>query len=519
MTPVWSIDPRTGAEVEELGEETSPSDLDGKCQSAADAASALEAMEPTARAAMLRSMADNLDDDHDAIVRLADRETALGADRLKGELARTSYQLRLFADVVLEGSYLEATIDHAADTPMGPRPDLRRYLLPIGTVAVFAASNFPLAFSVPGGDTASALAAGCAVVVKAHEAHPATSRRCLEALARGAATAGAPDGTVTLVYGQEAGRRLVTHPAIRAVGFTGSLSGGRALFDLASTRPTPIPFYGEMGSVNPVIVTRPAAAERASEIAQGYVASFTLGTGQFCTKPGLLFVPTGPDGDRLKAAIAEAAATAAAAPMLSRRIRDSFEERAQLLASLPGVRPLTSTPKDEGSPGFTSTSRLLVTTTASLAGEAGPWLREECFGPVSVVVDYSTEDDLVTAVESLDASLTVTLHVGVNETGLPNRLVPVIQRRAGRVLYNGFPTGVAVSWAMNHGGPYPATTSELHTSVGVAAMRRFLRPICYQNAPAALLPPPLREENPWSIPRRIDGHLTLPHGWPAAQGK
>jgi NADP-dependent aldehyde dehydrogenase len=297
-THVLSIDPRTGEPVQDLGLETTVEEVDAVCQRALSAAVPLDRLGPSGRAGLLRAVADALESDREGIVAVADRETALGPVRLNGELTRTTYQLGLFADMLEEGSYLEVVIDHAGDTAMGPRPDLRRMLVPLGPVAVFGAGNFPLAFGAPGGDSAAALAAGCPVVLKAHPSHPATYARVTEVMARAAQAAGAADGTVAVVFGVPAGGALVRHPSIRAVGFTGSLRGGRALYDLAAARPEPIPFYGELGSINPVVVTAAAVAARGAEIAAGAVASYTLGNGQFCTKPGLVFVPAGSAGSR-----------------------------------------------------------------------------------------------------------------------------------------------------------------------------------------------------------------------------
>lgn len=492
---VTSTDPRTGEVVEQVAEETTEAGVDALCQRALAAFGAFEAMGRAGRARMLTEMADALEADREAIVALADRESALGQTRLNGELTRTAFQLRLFAGVLTDGGYLEATIDHAGDTGMGPRPDLRRMLIPLGPVAVFGSSNFPLAFSVAGGDTASALAAGCPVVIKAHPAHPATSQRVFDRLA-----SIAPEGVVGLVHGQDAGLALVRHPAIRAVGFTGSLRGGRALFDIASSRPDPIPFYGELGSLNPLVVTPAAVAERAADIAAGYVGSVTMGVGQFCTKPGLAFVPA--NSAELLDALVEAAGATAAGWMLSAGIRDAFNAGLSTLADQPGVSELAAS-KAAPDGGFSVTPRLLRVAAKDLAGP----LLEECFGPTAVVAEYADDDELLGALRRLEGSLTASLHIGAGETELPGKVAELMTRRAGRIVYNGYPTGVAVTWAMHHGGPYPSTTSELHTSVGTTAIRRFVRPICYQNAPEALLPVELRDGFT-GIPRRVDGTLT-----------
>jgi NADP-dependent aldehyde dehydrogenase len=499
---VVSIDPRTGDAVEKVTEQTSAADLDAACEAARAAYPALEAMGRDGRARLLRAMADGLEGDRDAIVALADRESALGPTRLGGELTRTCYQLRLFAEALEDGGYVEATIDHPGDTAMGPRPDLRRMLTPMGPVAVFAVSNFPLAFSVPGGDTASALAAGCPVVVKAHPAHPATSARCAERMVAAARECGAPDGTIAVVYGQDAGTRLVTHPAIRAVGFTGSLAGGRALFDLANSRPDPIPFYGELGSLNPMVVTPAAAAERAEKIADGFLTSFTMGVGQFCTKPGLLFVPAGADGDLLRAKLADGAAQAPSGWMLSEGIRDAFEAGTARLRTQSGVDDLASSTADLAA-GYSARPQVFAVAATDLTGP----LLEECFGPAAVVATYRDERDLTAALARVEGSLTATVHTGDGESDLPGRLADLLAHKAGRIIFNGFPTGVAVAWAMNHGGPYPASTAEAHTSVGISAIRRFLRPVCFQDSPEALLPAELRDDNPGGIPQRVDGRL------------
>lgn len=321
--PVWSVDPRTGKQREQVAVEAGAAAVDAAVRAAATALPALA--DRGARARLLRGAAGLLEESAAEVIATADAETALGVPRLTGELARTAFQLRAFADIVDEGAFLDVIIDHPdpAAVPI-PRPDLRRWKIPLGVVAVYAASNFPLAFSVPGGDTASALAAGCPVVVKAHPDHPATSALCADLLRRAAVAAGLPADTVVLVHGFEAGVELVKHPLVAAAGFTGSIPGGRALFDAAAARPRPIPFYGELGSLNPVVVTEAAAAERAEQIGAGLAGSFTLGSGQFCTKPGLVLTPAGADGDRLVAALTEAAGAAGPGVLLDPRMRENF---------------------------------------------------------------------------------------------------------------------------------------------------------------------------------------------------
>jgi NADP-dependent aldehyde dehydrogenase len=377
---------------------------------------------------------------------------------------------------------------------MGPRPDLRRMLVPLGPAAVFGASNFPLAFSVPGGDTASAIAAGCPVIIKAHGSHPATSQLCFDVLDTAARQAGAPSGTVGIVHGLQAGADLVAHPAIRAAAFTGSTAGARALLAVIEQRPDPIPFYGELSSLNPVVVTAAAAADRAERIGADLAGSFTLGAGQFCTKPGLAFVPAGPDGDTLVAATRAAIAPLSPMVMLNEGIADAYERGATRLAAAVA-----------GSPPSRGTPALLTTTAANLPPEA----TEECFGPVTVIARYADERELFDALDRLPGSLTATIHRGPDETDLPSQVTRKLQPRTGRIIYDGYPTGVAVAWAQHHGGPWPSTNTQ-HTSVGTTAIRRFLRPIAWQNAPAELLPAELGDDY-HSIPRRIDGILQPAH--------
>jgi NADP-dependent aldehyde dehydrogenase len=502
---VVSIDPRTGETVEVVAQETTTAEVDQLCAAALAAGPALEGMGRDGRAALLNALADALEARREDVVAVADRESGLGATRLNGELTRTTYQLRLFAEVISEGSYLEATIDHPGDTPMGPRPDLRRMLLPIGPVAVFGASNFPLAFSVPGGDTASALAAGCPVIVKAHGSHPATSQLVFDVLADAARAAGAPDGTLGIVHGVQAGAELVAHPAIRAVGFTGSVNGGKALLTIIESRPDPIPFFGELSSLNPVVVTPAAAAERAGDIATGLVGSFTLGGGQFCTKPGLVFVPAGAEGDAVVDGMAEAISGVAAPVLLNEGIAASYDRISAQLAAAPGVAKLAEGGRPEGG-GFRATPLLLTTTAADLPAQ----VTEECFGPVAVVARYDGEKALFAALQAMPSSLTATVLRGGGETDLPLAVSEELRGRAGRLVYDAYPTGVAVSWAQHHGGPWPSTNSQ-HTSVGTSAIRRFLRPVTWQGAPAEVLPAELTDDYT-GIPRRIDGVLQLPHG-------
>lgn len=469
---------------------------------AAGAADAVGAASDDTRAAWLRAIADTLDAHADELVDVADAETHLGSQRLTGEVARTTGQLRLFADVITEGSYLEAVIDHAVPTATPPRPDLRRVLHPIGPVAVFSASNFPFAFSVAGGDTASALAVGCPVVVKAHSGHLELSRRTADFVLEALERAGAPAGVFALVTGREAGQALVVDPVIQAVGFTGSVAGGRALFDLAVSRPDPIPFYGELGSINPVVLTVGAAAARASELASGLAASFTLGAGQFCTKPGVVFVPS---GSGFESAVAQATARTSGGKLLTDRIAEAFPVGVGSIADDPEVTVVAGDVRQENV--LDGARPVVLGTTAAAVAARPEKLLEECFGPATLLVSYGSDDELFAALDRVPGSLTATVHAEPGED--ISDLVSVLRERAGRLLFDGWPTGVAVNWAQHHGGPWPATTS-LFTSVGATAARRFQRPVAYQNAPAAVLPAALRDENPLRIPRRIDGVIELP---------
>jgi NADP-dependent aldehyde dehydrogenase len=474
-------------------------DIESVLSAAAAAAGPAAASTPAERAGWLDAVADALDAAAAELIPLAAAETHLPeAPRLKGELARTTFQLRLFGDVLRDGAFLGATVDHAdPEWPMGPRPDIRRVLVPIGPTLVFAASNFPFAFSVAGGDTASALAAGCPVVLKAHPGHEELSTQTGEIVRAALAAAGAPEGLFAVIHGVDAGVTALKDPRIAAASFTGSVAGGRALFDIAVARPTPIPFYGELGSVNPVVVTPGAVAARGAAIAKGYAGSLSLGAGQFCTKPGLLFLP---EGHGLEEELRAAVTAVAAQPMLNERIADGFTHRLSELSAAPGVEVLVEG-GDDG-PVFNPS---LLTTTAKAFAQGDAAVREECFGPASLVVTYTDQAELLEVLDGLEPGLTATVQGEESEAELVRDLLPALTRLAGRLLWNDWPTGVTVSWAQQHGGPYPATTAPTTTSVGTAAIERFLRPVAWQGFPDALLPEPLREANPWQLPRRVDG--------------
>ena len=496
-----TTNPTTGVTTDAGIVLTSDAELEAITTAAAAAAVELARHDREWRAALLESMAEALEERRTELVDVAREETGLGDPRLNGELSRTVFQLRLFAEAVREGGFLEAMIDHAGDTPLGPGPDVRRLLIPIGPVAVFGSSNFPFAFSVPGGDTASALAAGNPVVMKAHSAHLLTSRLSFEALRAGAERAGAPAGTVGIVYGQSAGAALVAHPAIRAAGFTGSLGAAQRLQQSIDGREIPIPLYGELQSVNPVIVTAGALAANGETLSAGLAGSVTGSGGQLCTKPGLVFLPEGELGDQFAESLAVAIGAQPPHVLLGERVHENFERVRAELQAANGVTELAR--GESGGHGYSSAAAVLSVGIADFAADH----TEEAFGPLVVLVRYSDVAQIEAGLRVVPGSLTATIHAAADETELTAHLAELVAPIAGRLLFGGFPTGVRVSWAQHHGGPWPATNS-LHTSVGVTAIRRFLRPMVWQDAPEAVLPVELREGNR-SVPRRVDGVLQL----------
>lgn len=502
MTAVTSVNPATG---ERRGTDLVESDAEGVRRVCATAASLSD---PTlsesaltsrpVRAAALRAAADAFEYNRNAVVTIADSETALGQARLNSELTRVCFQLRLFADVLDEGSYLELTIDHAGPTDMGPRPDLRRMLVPTGPVAIFGSSNFPLAFSVPGGDTVAAIAAGCPVVVKGHPAHPLTSHLCAEIMRGAFASVGLPADALQLVFGFEAGRRLVLDPDVTAVSFTGSLSGGRALLDLIATRDDPIPFYGELSGINPAVITPGGASQLADQIAHGLATAVTASAGQLCTKPGVVLVPMGESGDDVVNALATRISDVGPAPLLTSGIAKAYHRR---LAELAGPTATIA----QGAPGGDG-FEVRASVSQVSAADAPDTVWKETFGPTTTVVRYADEAQMFDALRRVPGTLAISVQHGDGEDDLVKRIADALTPRAGRLVFNAQTTGVAVSWAQHHGGPWPSTNSS-HTSVGPTAIRRFLRPVVYQDAPVAVLPAELRDEAS-SLPRRIDGRLT-----------
>jgi NADP-dependent aldehyde dehydrogenase len=455
------------------------------------------------RDAFLRLLADKLDQNATELANVASAETGLPLARLTGEVARTSGQLRLYGAAAARGDWLDARIETALpDRKPLPKPDHRSMLRPLGPVVVFGSSNFPFAYSVAGGDTASAFAAGCPVIVKAHPAHPGTSELVGQLVRAAVAESGLPEGSFSLLFdaGFEVGQALVKHPKVKAVGFTGSLKGGRALADLAAARPEPIPVYAEMGSVNPVFILPGALAERATAIVEGLAASATVGVGQFCTNPGVIVVERSGAGEKFIADLAAKLSATAPGVMLTPGIQKNFSTNTQKRAAAPGVRPLVSA---ASKPGCAAPVWFETEAAVFLREHA---LSEEIFGPSSIVVWCRDERERRDVAAHLEGSLTATIHASNAEARETAALVELLGEKAGRVILNGYPTGLEVSSAIVHGGPYPSTSDGgRSTSVGTRALTRWARLICYQNFSDDLLPPELQEKNPLGIRRMVNG--------------
>jgi 2,5-dioxopentanoate dehydrogenase len=501
-----AIDPATGAALPEEFPSATPAEVDRACWRAAEAFEVFGWTPSSTRAHLLRAIAEGLEAHAAEILDRAHRETALPLARLQTEMGRTCGQLRLFAGVLDEGSWVDARIDTAdpARLPL-PKPDVRSMRRPLGPVVVFGASNFPLAFSVAGGDTVAALAAGNPVLAKAHPAHPGTCDRVGRILTAAVREAGLPEGTFALLFdeGHEVGAALVRHPDVAAVAFTGSRAGGEALMRLAAGRPHPIPVYAEMGSVNPVLVLPGALAARGPAIAAGLHASFTLGVGQFCTNPGVVLVQEGEAGDAFLADLAERTATTAAGSMLTPGICEAYLKGQDHLAAL-GATRLAQGP--EGAAGFTGTSgQAAVWQVEASQALAGPRLLEEVFGPSTLAVRYLDPEELETLVRHFEGHLTATVHAEPDELPAIAPLLRLLETKAGRLLINQFPTGVEVCPAMVHGGPFPATSDGRGTSVGTRSIERFTRFVAWQNFPQEALPAELQEGNPLGIRRLVDG--------------
>jgi len=485
--------PRTGAAHPGV-RHTTAGDVARVVAAAASCAPLVGSLAPVARATWLESIAASLEKHTDALVALADAETALGQDRLSGELATAAASLRFYGAVAGDGGYLQATIDTAE---AAAQVDLCRMRLPVGPVAVFGASNFPFGFGVLGHDTASAIAAGCPVVAKAHPAHPRLSVRLGQIASAALAESGAPAGVFAVVVGFDAGLALVDAAPVAAVAFTGSPSGGMALVARAGQRTNPIPVFAEMGTVNPVVVTPAAARTRISDVAQGFARSFTMGTGQFCTKPGLLLAPAGSNAARH---LAVALADLPAGWLLTEAMASAYRRGC---ASLTAAGAMVAGEGNSASAGFAAVPTVFTAAADDLT--TGSPLLQECFGPAALVIEYADLDQLREVLGRLQPALAATIaSEGADDVDLP-WLVPLLACRAGRVIVDGWPTGVANTWAQHHGGPWPATSRPDASSVGASALDRFTRPVVFQGVDDCVLPPPLQRGNPWAVPRRVNG--------------
>ena len=501
---VNSVDATTGQALPYDFYQATAQEVDRAACAAAAAYPAYKALSAERRAAFLDAIADELDALDDQFVALVCRETALPAARIAGERGRTSGQMRLFATVLRRGDFYAARIDQAQPerTPL-PRPDVRQYRIGLGPVAVFGASNFPLAFSTAGGDTASALAAGCPVVFKAHSGHMATAEQVADTILRAAERTGMPQGVFNMIYGAGVGEALVKHPSIQAVGFTGSLKGGRALCDMAAARPQPIPVFAEMSSINPVIILPQALQVRGATVARELAASVVQGCGQFCTNPGLVIGLRSPAFTAFIEQLAGQINEQPAQTMLNAGTLRSYAKGVSQLAEHALVEHLAGLAQHgaQAQPQvFRADVRLLL--------EGDPVLQEEVFGPTTVVIEVQDAAQLDAAIQSLHGQLTATLIGEPEDLQQFGGLTPLLEEKVGRILINGYPTGVEVCDAMVHGGPYPATSDARGTSVGTLAIDRFLRPVCFQNYPDSLLPEPLKNANPLGIQRLVDGQTT-----------
>ncbi|WCT74737.1 aldehyde dehydrogenase (NADP(+)) [Sphingomonas naphthae] len=502
---VQSVAAATGEPLEPAFGTASTDDVARACALAEEAFDSFRETTPTERAAFLDTIADEVLAIGDPLIERVMLESGLPRGRLEGERGRTMGQLRMFANVLREGSWRGVRIDPAQpDRAPAPRPDLRLRQIPVGPVAVFGASNFPLAFSVAGGDTASALAAGCPVVVKAHRAHLGTSALVAEAIERARVKCGLHPGVFSLIIGEgnSVGTALVADPNIKAVGFTGSRGGGTALMRTAAARPEPIPVYAEMSSINPVLLFPAALAERGEAIAKGFAASLTLGSGQFCTNPGLVMAIDSPALDAFLDAAEKALSVIPATTMLTPGIHSAYSEGVAKHGAA-GARLV-----GQGlAPTGTYEGHAHIFETAAATFLSTPALHEEIFGPAALVVRCADVAEMKAVLAHIEGQLTIALHIADGDHAAARELLPLLERKAGRLLANGFGTGVEVGHAMVHGGPFPATSDPRTTSVGSLAIERFLRPVSYQDIPDDILPPDLQEANPLGLPRRIDGYM------------
>lgn len=503
-----AINPATGSDLPTPFHWATTEDVARAAELASKAFAEYRRWPAARRAKFLRLIASLIEANASILVERANLETALPPARLQGEIARTCGQLRLFASLIEEGWWLDARIDHAnPERKPLPKPDVRSLLQPLGPVAVFSSSNFPFAFSVAGGDTASALAAGCPVIVKPHQGHLGTSEAVGLLIQQAARESDAPEGVFSMVFGpgREVGMALVKHPLIKAVGFTGSRAGGRALMDAAAARPEPIPVYAEMGSINPVFMLSGAIQQNAEALATGMHGSVTLGVGQFCTNPGLVFIEPKPAAQTFLQKLESLMAATPAGTMLTPSICSEYHAGIEKFSTTPGVRRVTQ-PSDAKKNGE---ARATLFTTDAETFLAKHELMEEVFGPSTLVVHCGSKSQLLAAAERLEGQLTATVHGTAEDFAANADLLAILETKAGRLVCNGFPTGVEVCHAMNHGGPYPATADGRSTSVGTRAIVRFARPVCYQNFPDSALPDELKESNPLGLWRLVDGQLGM----------
>ncbi|MDR3775074.1 MAG: aldehyde dehydrogenase (NADP(+)) [Terracidiphilus sp.] len=502
--PIQAINPATGERLDPVYASVSAAEADHAVQLAAQAFPVYAATSGKAKGALLRGIAAGLDAIQPQLAERAHLETALPLPRLLGEVSRTTGQLRLFASLVEEGSWVEARIDPALPErkPLA-RPGLRSMLRPLGPVVVFGASNFPLAFSAAGGDTASALAAGCPVIIKAHSAHPGTSELVATAIQQAVADAGLPEGVFSLIYGSgvETGGALVRHPLVQAVTFTGSLSAGRTLMDMAAARPRPIPCFTEMSSGNPVFILPGALKSGTDAVAQGLFNSFTLGAGQFCTKPGIVLIPEQPETAAFLAKLSELVDQAQPFTLLTPAIARDYARDSSRRATQAAVA--AHAPAGDATPACPARAQIFATDLDEFLRT--PELAEEIFGPDTLLVRCESPAEYLRAAHALDGHLTATLLGSEEDLAAHRELIAILAEKAGRLIFNGFPTGVEVSHAMVHGGPYPATADARFTSVGTRSIHRFARPVCFQNFPDPLVPAELQAANPLGILRLVDG--------------
>ncbi len=504
--PKRAIDPSNGNEIEPPFFNASSEEVESAATLAKNAFQSYSGKSGAERAEFLEAIANEIEALGETLTQRAMQETGLPEGRIIGETGRTTGQLRLFAQVARDGSWSQPRIDTAIpDREPLPKPDVRSMLRPVGPVVVFAASNFPLAFSTAGGDTASALAAGCPVIVKAHSSHPGTAELVARAIQSAARATSMPEGVFSLLFGggRSVGSALVTHPAVKAVGFTGSTAGGTALMKLAAERKEPIPVYAEMGSVNPVVLLPGAIADRGESIAAGLHVSATLGVGQFCTNPGVALVKKDDAGDAFVASFVEKMKATASQVMLNATIQSAYSDGVQRMDSSQGVRTLVSNTVNDGSSGCLGSAAVFETDASAFLADAT--LSEELFGPGTTIVRWSETSELLAVLESFEGQLTGTLHGTEDDFAQYGDALPILERKVGRIVYNAFPTGVEVCPSMVHGGPYPATSDGRSTSVGTHAITRFARLIAYQDSPQNLLPPELRDDNPTGVTRLENG--------------